>query len=195
MKVIWNRSERKAMITVFFHDEGVVHSEYLSPGETVETEYYCDVLRRLKESVRCKCPGMWKRDEEGNRTFLLHHDNAPPHTSVPTLALIGSSSINMVPHPPYSPDLAPCDYFLFPRLKSELRGHRHRNIQDLKTAVDRTLRQIPQDHYRDAILSIPIQWMKCIKANGNYFEGHHLQIDPLGDHQLHFEFGESKEED
>ncbi len=111
-----------------------------SPHETVDSDYYCDVLRHLKEDLRRKRPTLWAMGENGWRNFYLHHDNAPPHTSAITLALIGSSGMDMVPHPPYSLDLAPCDYFLFPRLKSGLRGHRFRNLNDLKTAVSRELR-------------------------------------------------------
>ncbi len=126
--------------------------------------------------------------------FLLHHDNASLHTSVLTLALIGSSGIDMVPHPPYSPNLAPCDFFLFPHLKSELRGHKHRNLVDLRTAISRTLEHIPVQDYAGAINSLPVRWMKCLKAKGEYFEGRHLAINPLGDHELEFEFGHSEEE-
>ncbi len=111
----------------------MILSEFLPPWETVRAEDYCDVLRHLKEAVWRKRPDLWARDESGYREFRLQHDNAPPHTSVLTLALIRESDILIVPHPPYSPDLAPSDYFLFPRLKAELRGHRFRTLDDMKT--------------------------------------------------------------
>lgn len=117
LKAIRQRSAKKAMITVFFDTEGPILSEFLAPRDTVCAENYCDLLRRLKENLRRKRPHLW-----AGRNFLLHHDNAPSHTAVLTLALIGSSDIEMLPHPPYSPDLAPSDFFLFPRLKNEVRG-------------------------------------------------------------------------
>ena len=184
IKAVCNRSVKKAMITVFFDEDGVIFSEYLPPRETVNVDYYCSVLRRLKEDIRRKCPALWGRRPDGYREFYLHHDNAPPHTAAITLGLIGLSRIDMVPHPPYSPDLAPCDFFLFPRLKSGLRGHRFQNLRDLKTAVSRELRAIDPKDYRSAIMSLPVRWMKCIHAQGGYFEGQHLEIDPLADHQL-----------
>ncbi len=116
-KALRARSTRKSMLTCFFDIKGVVMSEFLPQGETINADVYCATLRRLKESIRKKRKDLWVGQQ-----FLLHHDNASPHTAAPTLALIGESGIDMLPHPPYSPDLAPCDFFLFPRLKAELRG-------------------------------------------------------------------------
>ncbi len=193
IKALCNRSEKKVMVTVFFDCRGTVLVDYLTPGETVNTERYCEVLRTLKERVRRKRPDLWG-GRNGVHNWLLHHDNAPAHTSVLTLALIGSSGIDMVPHPPYSPDLAPCDFFLFPRLKSALRGHRHRNLRDLKVAINRALDHISPQDYSDAINNLPVRWMKCLKAQGGYFEGRHLAIDPVGDHELEFHYGDTEED-
>ncbi len=179
------RAERKTMLTTFFDVKGVVHTEFLPPRETVDADLYCDTLRRLKEAVRCKCPHLWGAGlpKDQPRPFLLHHDNASSHTCVITLALIGESNIDMLAHPPYSPDLAPCDFFLFPRLKNELQGHRHRTIADLQQAVRRTLRHIPAEDFEVALMSLPIRWMKCVSAQGEYFEGRHLTVHPE-DHGL-----------
>ncbi len=76
--------------------------------------------------------------------FLLHHDNVPAHTSVPTLALIGESEIEMLAHPPYSPDMAPSDYFLFPRLKAMFQGYCHESVDDMQAAVKQALKDILQ---------------------------------------------------
>jgi histone-lysine N-methyltransferase SETMAR len=53
---------------------------------------------------------------------LLHHDNARPHTSLHTLEAITKLQWTVLPHPPYSPDLAPSDYHLFSPLKDAIRG-------------------------------------------------------------------------
>ena len=62
---------------IFFDIQGIVHKEFVPPGQTVNGNFYCEVLRWLRENVRCKRPEMWK-----NRDWLLHHDNAPAHTSL-----------------------------------------------------------------------------------------------------------------
>ncbi|GFW46777.1 histone-lysine N-methyltransferase SETMAR [Trichonephila clavipes] len=56
--------------------------------------------------------------------FLLHHDNARPHISRCVLYVSQQKNKETLPHPPYSPDLTPCDFWLFPQLKKPLRGKR-----------------------------------------------------------------------
>ena len=61
----------------FFDIRGIVHKEFVPPSQTVNGNFYCEVLRWMRENVRQKRPEMWK-----NRDWLLHHDNAPAHTSL-----------------------------------------------------------------------------------------------------------------
>ncbi len=174
---------------------GVVLSEFAPPGETITADSYCGLLQRLKERVRRKRPELWARNEEGDRTMILHHDNASSHTAVPTLALIGSSDIQMLAHPPYSPDLAPCNFFLFPRLKAELRGRRFRGVVELQHAVKQGLKAIGQEEYSAAIQTLPVRWMKCVKSEGQYFECQHIPINPEEDHGLIFAPNDSDSEE
>ncbi len=110
------------------------------------------------------------------RTFLLHHDNATPHTATITLAALGENHMDMVPHPPYSPDLATCDFFLFPEIKSKLRGVAFHNIAQLQAAANEAMRNIPVQKFEDAIKDLPVCWAKCVQAGGDYFEGDGLQV-------------------
>jgi transposase len=57
-----------------------------------------------------------------NHNWFLHHDNVPAHTSLKTTESVTNNNMVIVPHPPYSPDLAPCDFTLFPKLKMKLKG-------------------------------------------------------------------------
>lgn len=196
LKALPQRTERKSMLTVFFDGDRVILSEFAPAGENVTSDSYIQVLKNLKERLRRKRPHLWIREStDVSHPFLLHHDNASSHTSVPTLAFIGESGIDMLAHPPYSPDLAPCDFFLFPRLKNILRGVRHRNIKDMQEAVKKALKQIPQEDFANAINCMPMRWMKCVAAQGDYFEGRHITIDPEGNHELFFGASSSEEED
>ena len=186
IKALQNRSTKKVMITVFFDHKGVVMQEFKPPQESITAETYCATLAVLKERIRRKRKELWG-GARGEHSFFLHHDNASPHTATPTLAFIGSSGIDMVPHPPYSPDLAPCDFFLFPRLKSFLRGHNHWNLPDLRTAVERSLQAIHPSEFSIAMHTLALRWMKCISAEGHYFEGMHIEVDP-GQHGLEIVF-------
>ncbi|UYV75390.1 hypothetical protein LAZ67_13000104 [Cordylochernes scorpioides] len=96
---------------------GVVHHEFLPQGRTVNKEYYLQVMCNLCEAIRQKRPDLWK-----NKNRLLHHDNAPAHTSLLVRKFLAKNNTLMMPQPPYSPDLAPCDFFLFPKLKRPMKG-------------------------------------------------------------------------
>ncbi len=164
LKPLRNWSARKSMLTAFFDMSRPVLVEFVTPGQNVTSKTYCETLRVLKEQIRWKRPHLWEMTDEGYRTFLLQHNNASSHTVIPTLAFIGLSDILIVPHPPYSPDLAPCDYFLFPRLKADLHRHKFRGLQELQTAVRQALKNIPKEDYRAALECLPMRWMKCVKS-------------------------------
>ncbi len=194
LKALQQRSERKSMLTVFFDRDGVILAEFMPRGENVNAETYCETLKLLKERLRHKRPHLWIRNSPQElRPFLLHHDNTSSHTAIPTLALIGESDIDMLAHPPYSPDLVPCNFFLFPCLKNMFRGFRYASLVAMERAVKDGLRNIPPEEFAAAIDTMPICWMKCIKAEGQYFEGRHLQIDPEGDFGLEFHAADSEE--
>ncbi len=166
------------MCTVFFDFQGVIHCEFLEKNATIDSDCYIQTLSRLKEQIRRKRPFLWERDAEGNRSFLLHQDNAPVHTSVPTLAKFGEWGINLLAHPPYSPDLAPCDFHLFPKLKEKLRGRRFRNVEAVQAETRKILMAFPAEFYEQAIADLVTRWKKCCAVNGDYFEGRHVHVDP-----------------
>ena len=101
----------------FFDSEGIVHHEYTPDGQTINKEFYLEVLRHLRESVRRKRPEKWRDGD-----WILHHDNAPAHTSHLVQQFLAKHGTAQLQQPLYSPDLAPCDFFRFPRLKKVLKG-------------------------------------------------------------------------
>ncbi len=184
MKAVKSNSVCKTMLILFHDAYGVIYLEFLPRGETITADFYCDVLRRLKEQIRRKHPGLWQHDDDGYRRVLLHHDNATPHTAVPTLALLGESGINMVAHPAYSPDLAPCDFAIFPFLKKQLRGIKFQNIQEVQDRVRMICRNTDPEVFYNAIRSMAIRWKKCVQANGEYFKGRNIQIEPVSEAEI-----------
>ena len=74
----------------------------------------------VRKGTRRKCPDKWK-----NNNWFLHHNNAPAHTSLIVRQFLTSKNITVIPPPPYSPDLTPCNFFLFPppKMKLQLKGH------------------------------------------------------------------------
>ena len=156
-----SRSKIKVMLTVFFDYRGVVHYEFLPTGQTVNKEYYLSVMRRLREAIRLKRPDLWSM---GN--WFLHHDNAPAHTALIVREHFAKNSTNIVPQPPYSPDLAPCDFWLFSKLKRPLRGHRFESIDEIKRESKRELLAIPESAFAACFKDWEKRWNKCIASGG-----------------------------
>ncbi len=154
--------------------------DFLPPGETVDSDRYLLVLARLKEAIHRKRPHLWQKDpsdpDNQRRLFVIHQDNTPSHTSAITLSFF--QHIPLLAHPPYSPDLTPSDFFLFPRLKNQLASNHIRTLDELRASMHRELRRIPQMDYHEAIQQWPLRWMKCVAASGSYFEGRHYSVDP-----------------
>ncbi len=180
-------ASKKVMMTLFFDSEGPVLIHFLEPGSTVTSDEYYLVLAKLRENVRRKRPGMWQKKADGYRSFVVHQDNATPHTASIALATFGENNIEMLSHPAYSPDLAPCDFCIFPNLKDELRGHTFRDIEELKQEAHRVLMNWPKDIFRRAIFDMPKCWAKCVASGGEYFEGRNIEIPPLPEFLDHSE--------
>ena len=79
--------------------------------------------------------------------------------------------IKTVPQSPYSPDLAPCDFCLFPKLKEKLRGCRYEIIEEMKEAVTKVIDTLTQEDFDGAFQKLLEWYNKCIAARGDYFEG------------------------
>ena len=75
-----------------------------------------------------------------------------------------------VPHLPYSPDLAPCDFCLFPKLKENFRGYRYETIEEMKEAVTKVIDTLTQEDFYGAFQKLLERYNKCIAAGGDYFE-------------------------
>ncbi len=101
----------------------------------------------------------------------------------------------MVSHPAYSPDLTPCDFAIFPHLKKQLRGIKFQNIQEVQNRVKLICRNTEPEVFFNAIRSMAIRWKKCVAANGDYFEGRNIQVDPVSEADTSSEGDTSSEAD
>lgn len=160
-----SKSQIKTMLIVFFDSEGIVRSEFVPRGTTVNSEFYKGLLQRLRNDIRRKRPEKWANG------FLLHHDNAPCHTSLLVREFLAKKNLPVCPHPPYSPDLAPCDFWLFPKIKTVLKGKRFDTIPDIEIATKEQLKALPKEAFQKCFQSWIQRWDKCIFSQGEYFEG------------------------
>ena len=95
---------------------------------------------------------------------------ARPHTSLETRTALDRLGLRTLPHPPYSPDLAPSDFFLFPKLKDYLKGNRYETDEDVKNAVLSWCRDKTADFFADGIQQVVCRWRLCIERDGDYVE-------------------------
>jgi histone-lysine N-methyltransferase SETMAR len=130
------KSQMKTMLITFLDIKGIVHSEFIPQGQTLNQAYCVDLLKRLREVVSRKRPELWPSD------WILHHDNAPAHRALSVKQFLAQKSITQMEHPPYSPDLASNDLWLFPKIKSTLKGRRFQDTEDIKKCVTTALKAI-----------------------------------------------------
>ncbi|XP_071088847.1 histone-lysine N-methyltransferase SETMAR-like [Haliotis cracherodii] len=157
-------SAGEVMATIFWDTKGVLLIDYLPRGQTITGEYYYDLLDRLRTAI------LAKRRGKITKGVLLQHDNARVHICRLAVAAVKRNGFKVLPHPPYSPDLAPSNYFLFPNLKKELRGRHFWSDDELTTAVEGWLHEQPHGFYHNGLLALTHRWTKCIDLNGDYVE-------------------------
>lgn len=177
-KVLRSRQAKKMLMEIFFDDQGIVHPEFLPPKMTVTSKVYVGILACLHEAIQRKRPALWS-----DKSFRILHDNAPGHTANHTVTAMMETDMKEVSHPPYSPDLAPVDFWFFPLLKSQIRGKIFASIPELQDALVDLMSKILRAQFHDVIhKQLPDHWRKCIQAKGEYFEGDH--VIPASDSDL-----------
>jgi transposase len=101
-------------------------------------------LKKLRQKFRRKRPEIF-----ANNSWILHHDNAPAHTALSVREILATKRITVLEHPPYSPDLAPSDFFLFPKVKEILKGRHFDDIYDIRSNTMAALKAIPQNQFQN----------------------------------------------
>jgi histone-lysine N-methyltransferase SETMAR len=158
-----HRFEAKTMFVVFFMTTGPLLVHYLTSGTSINATYYRDEC--LKTLVRNLCK---KRPSSKTRGIKLHHDNARPHVSNIVLDYLHEAKLNVMAHPPYSPDIAPSDFWLFNRLKRNLGTYP--DARSLAKAITTELNSIPIEEYQKTFHKWTERMKLCVEHQGNYFE-------------------------
>jgi len=110
------------------------------------------------------------RNKRPGQNIIILHDNARPHTAHLTSETTAKMGWEVLPHPSYSPDLAPSDYHLFRFVKDQLHGQRYETTEAIQKAVRQYLRMAATEFYRRGIFKHPERWEKCVQRSGNYVE-------------------------
>jgi len=155
-------SAGKVMASVFWDAEGILFNDYLEKGKTITGEYYSNLLTTLDKKIHEERPSLQKKK------IIFHQDNAPTHKSVLALGKLRDLHYELLEHPPYSPDLAPSAFYLFPKLKLFLAGQHFSSNQKAIAAVEGYFADLTKNHYRDGITALEQRQNKCISLKGDY---------------------------
>ena len=148
----------------FFDCTDMIYMYWVPTGQTVNQKYYFEVLRELRKKFRGKRPALFKSGQ-----WHFHQNNAPVHNSILVTDYLTKMGIKTVPRPPYNPHLARCDFWLFPKLKENLRGCRYETIEEMKEAVTKVVDRLTQADFHGAFHKLLERYNKCIEAGGDYF--------------------------
>ena len=148
--------ERKNMFVIFFRTTPeLIHMAEAGNTISISLRYLFNNIKR-------------KRPLSGLHGLKLHHDNARPHQTNDVKAYLQEEGMTLMRHPPYSPDLAPSDFWLFGYLKRQLTSYPDSN--SLQQAVTKELRAIPKDEFKKTFQKWIERMKLCVTNQGEYFE-------------------------
>ena len=116
-----------------------------------------------------------KRRGKLSKGILLQQDNARVHTCKIAMDAVERNGYKLIPHLAYSPDLAPSDYFLFPNLKKDIRGH-HFQSNEVVAAVEEWVRDKDPVFFSSGLMALEHRWSKCIILEGNCMEKEEISL-------------------
>lgn len=151
---------KKILLSVWWDIYGVVYWEILPPNTTINAEVYCTQLENLKATLLTQRP-------EHEKIYFLH-DNARPHIAKSVRKKLLLFGWELLPHPPYSPDLAPTDYHLFRSLSNHLREKIFNEEDDIEMYLRDYFDSQLQQFYYDGIHSLPVRWQEVVDNDGRY---------------------------
>ena len=158
---------RKQMFIVFFCSTGSVSIVTVPKGQNVNATYYSETaLTSVMKNLEKTKPARLALGK-----VHLHHDNASSHTAAKTRQFLEASKLQLIDHPPYSPDLAPCDFMLFPKLSEKLAGIHFRRVQDLARRINSEMKSTPVSEYSECFVKWMTWLQKCVNLRGEYVEG------------------------
>ena len=155
---------KKVLISVFWDYRGIIHYELLSEGQSIDAKTYCEQLDRLAKELKVKRPALINR-----KGVIFHQDNARPHTAQLTVQKIKKDlNWELLPHPPYSPDVAPSDYHLFRSMEHFLRNKKFENRSDLNSGLNTFFASKSPSFYKRGIFNLINRWERVVDSEGEY---------------------------
>lgn len=154
---------KKVLLCVWWDMKGIIYMELLNMGETITSEVYCRQLTELRDKMKLTRSSLLNR-----RSVILQQDNAKSHTSKMTRDKLKEFGWEILPHPPYSPDMAPTDYYLFRSLQHLLKGKEFNSKCAIEIAISAYFAGKDQKFFKHGIELLPERWTKIIDNDGHY---------------------------
>jgi len=140
-------------------------AERVPSGQLVNQQYYIEVLTKLHERVRRKRPELWRSG------WIFHQDNMPVHNALSVKQFLANKNIIVLEHPPYLPELAPCNFCLFPKIKSVLKVTHFVSIEDVKAKMVELLNSLTEHDLQSCFEHWQHDMQLYVTSEVNYFEG------------------------
>lgn len=156
------RSVGKQMVASFFSRIGHIATVALPFDTTLNAEWYTTVC--LPEVIRKV------RENRSRSRIILHHDNASSHIAGRTTKYLEGEGVELLNPPTYSPDLAPCDFFLFPRIKDKMRGLRFSSAEAAVEAYEKLVSEVSREDWSWCFREWFRRMEECVELKGVYFE-------------------------
>ena len=163
-------SAGKVMATVFWDAQGIIMLDFLAKKSTITGAYYANLFDQLRTAIR------EKHREKLSKGILLQQDNVRVHTCKIAMDAVERNGYELIPHPAYSPDLAPSDYFLFPNLKKDIRGRHFRSKEEVVAAVEECVGDKDPGFFSSGQMALEHRWSMCIILEGNYIEKEEIAL-------------------
>ena len=155
----------KTMIVVFWNIHGALVVEAIPKGKSATAEYFREAV--IAEICNSR---PFEEAQEAGKNFWVHMDNAPIHKAGTVKTQMEDSGLLRTPHPPYSPDLAPSDFYLFGALKSRIQGIEFESSDEIKEWIEDEFEKIPPEELRRVFSLWAMRLRACIELEGHYVE-------------------------
>ncbi|GBP66273.1 Mariner Mos1 transposase [Eumeta japonica] len=156
----------KLLLCIWWDQRGVIYYELLKPNETITGDRYRLQLIRLSRALKEKRSEYSKTHDK----VILLHDNARPHVAKPVKTYLGTLKWDVLPHPPYAPDIVPSDYHLFRSMAHGLTHQKFTLYEDCQKWVDLWISSKDKKFFQRGIHLLPERWQKVVESDGKYFE-------------------------
>ena len=152
---------------IFVYDgHGILTTHRVKIGKTINGKYYEGYLKKtLRQAIHRKTGGLLAAGP------IILHDNATPHGAVNETSLLRRYEWEILEHLPYSPDISPCDFDLFPKINEDMRGIPFSDLDELEVAVAERVKVVERSCLATGIDDLPKRWQSVIDHKGYYLKG------------------------